>query len=99
MKKMYSKELTNKTARMLELEKEIISITSEYIKLLINIGMQYRENLLHVGIFHPIKAILKTIMVFTGGNQVQSAKMLGISRGTLVGYLKKYFGSVDIGKI
>ena len=38
-------------------------------------------------------------MKFTKGNQVQAAKVLGVSRGTLRTKLKQYFGTTHVGNI
>ena len=42
--------------------------------------------------------LLETVMIHCKGNQSRAAKMLGLSRGTLRAYLKKYFENRKPGK-
>ncbi len=46
-----------------------------------------------------IRAVIECVMLITRGNQSESARILGISRGTLRIYLKKMFGRCDIGVV
>ena len=96
---MTSKPSLNKLSSIAikKLEDKIYFLVMEYtIQMMLN-NAENKFQLYDKASEPALKSILECIMLLTSGNQSESARILGMSRGTLRVYLKKYFGRHDVG--
>ncbi len=80
-----------------QLENEIHELVVRYTTELALNNVGTYSKIYSVIINPAIKALIEGSMILTGGNQSAAARLLGVSRGTIRHYLKKFFGRFDVG--
>ncbi|NQY43466.1 MAG: hypothetical protein HRT87_09005 [Legionellales bacterium] len=80
-----------------QLENEIHNLVVRYTTELALYNVGTYSKIYSVIINPAIKALIEGAMILTGGNQSEAARLLGVSRGTIRHYLKKFFGRFDVG--